>query len=78
MNVAVKKWGNSLAIRIPKDIVQSLSIESDSIVEMNIKKGVLVIEPKKQTDLERLVSKITSENLHTEVDTGRPTGNEEW
>jgi len=78
MNVAVKKWGNSLAIRIPKDIVQSLSIENDSIVEMNIEKGVLVIVPKKQTELEYLVSRITAENLHKEVNTGKSTGHEEW
>ena len=78
MNVAVKKWGNSLAIRIPKDIAQSLSIENDSIVEINIQKGTLVIVPKKQTDLEYLVSRITEENLHREVDTGESVGNEEW
>ena len=78
MNVAVKKWGNSLAIRIPKDIVQSLSIENNSLLEMQVNDGVLTIIPRKETDLESLVSKITEENIHSEIDTGRKVGNEEW
>ncbi len=78
MDVAVKKWGNSLAIRIPKDIVRSLSIENNTILEMNMNKGILVIEPKKQTNLESLVSQITDENLHKEIESGESVGNEEW
>lgn len=78
MDVAVRKWGNSLAIRIPKDIVQSLSIEQDTILEMNMQKGVLVIKPKQETTLESLVSQINGENLHTEVTSGEGVGNEEW
>ena len=78
MDVAVRKWGNSLAIRIPKDIVQSLSIEQDTILEMNMQKGVLVIKPKQETTLESLVSQINEENLHTEVTSGEGVGNEEW
>ncbi len=78
MNVAVKKWGNSLAIRIPKDIVQSLSMDTEMIVEMNIEEGRLVIEPKKETTLDSLVSQMTPENLHSELDAGERVGNEEW
>ncbi len=48
------------------------------IVEMNIEKGRLVIEPKKETTLDALVSQIRPENLHSEVDVGERVGNEEW
>ena len=78
MTVAIKKWGNSLALRIPKDIAQTLHIENNSILELNIKDGALVIEPQNETLLESLVSRIDTDNLHTEVDTGKVVGNEEW
>jgi antitoxin MazE len=78
MNVAVKKWGNSLAIRIPKDIARSLSMENNTIIEMNIERDKLVIKPKVKTNLESLVSKITFKNLHGEINTGERVGNEEW
>ena len=78
MTVAIKKWGNSLALRIPKDIAQTLHIENNSNLELSIKDGALVIEPQKSTLLESLVSRIDADNLHTEIDTGKAVGNEEW
>lgn len=78
MTVAIKKWGNSLALRIPKDIAQTLHIENNSTLELSIKDGVLVIEPQNETLLESLVSRIDTDNLHAEVDTGKAVGNEEW
>ena len=78
MTVAIKKWGNSLALRIPKDIAQTLHIENDSLLELNIKDGALVIEPQNKTLLESLVSGINADNLHNEVETGKVVGNEEW
>jgi len=78
MTVSIKKWGNSLALRIPKDIAQTLHIENNSTLELNIKDGALVVEPVNETLLESLVSRIDADNLHTEVDTGKVVGNEEW
>ena len=78
MTVAIKKWGNSLALRIPKDIAQTLHIENNSTLELNIKDGALVIKPQNETLLESLVSGIHVDNLHTEINTGKAVGNEEW
>lgn len=78
MTVAVKRWGNSLALRIPKDIATTLSIENNSLMELTIENKTLTLKPKTNTYLEDLVSKITTENLHQEMDTGRSMGNEEW
>lgn len=78
MTVALKKWGNSLALRIPKDVVNTLNIDNNSIMELTVENGVLIIRPKKSNLLETLVSQINSENLHKEIDTGRSVGNEEW
>ena len=78
MTVALKKWGNSLALRIPKDILNTLAINENSIMELSVNNGMLTVKPKSNTLLETLVSQISSENLHKEVDTGRSVGNEEW
>jgi antitoxin MazE len=78
MTLAVKKWGNSLALRIPKDIAQTLHIEDNSLLEVTVENKTLTIKPKANTHLEDLVSKITDDNLHKEIDTGRSMGNEEW
>jgi antitoxin MazE len=78
MTVAIKKWGNSLALRIPKDIAHTLHIENNSPLELSIKDGALVIEPQKGTLLESLVSRIDADNIHSEIDTGKVVGNEEW
>jgi len=78
MTVAIKKWGNSLALRIPKDIAQTLHIKNNSTLELNIKDGALIIKPQNETLLESLVSSINADNLHAEVDTGKAMGNEEW
>ncbi|HHB93545.1 MAG TPA: AbrB/MazE/SpoVT family DNA-binding domain-containing protein, partial [Campylobacterales bacterium] len=71
MTVALKKWGNSLALRIPKDISNTLGISNNSIMELAVNNGMLILKPKTNTLLETLVSEINSENLHKEIDTGR-------
>lgn len=78
MTVVLKKWGNSLALRIPKDISNTLNIGNNSVMELSIENGALIVKPKINTLLETLVSEINSENLHKEVDTGRSIGHEEW
>jgi len=78
MTVAIKKWGNSLALRIPKDIAKTLHIENNTTLELSIKNGAIVIKPQNETLLESLVAGIDANNLHTEVNTGKAVGNEEW
>lgn len=78
MTVALKKWGNSIALRIPKDIARTLDVDNNSLMELDIHDGVLILRPKKENVLETLVSQINSENLHREIDTGESVGNEEW
>ena len=78
MTIALKKWGNSLALRIPKDIATTLDIEQETMMELDIVDGTLVLKPTKHNLLETLVSKIDSKNLHREVSMGESVGNEEW
>lgn len=78
MTIAIKKWGNSLALRIPKDVVKTLHIENDSLLELRVEEGVMIVEPQKEMLLEKLVSGINANNLHAHIETNEAMGNEEW
>jgi antitoxin MazE len=71
------KWGNSLAVRIPKVIGQECGIEENSRVEISRRDKQIIITPlKKEYSLKELLSRVTKENIHSEFDTGRPVGKE--
>ena len=78
VTVAVKKWGNSLALRIPKDIAKTLLVQESSLLELEIVQNGLLLKPKKKSRLEELVAQIDESNLHGEIETGEALGNEEW
>ena len=76
----VKKWGNSLAIRVPKRVARDLGISEDSLVEITTDGVTATITPevKQPLSLEDLVKGITPDNVHGEVDWGAPVGKEVW
>ena len=80
METKIKKWGNSLAVRLPQSIAQRLALKAGSIVEMSEKKKTIVIQsaPKVHKSLKELVAMIRPENLHKNVDWGKPRGKEVW
>lgn len=80
MQSKVQRWGNSLAVRIPKAFAQDIGIEEDSSVEISVTGGELVISPRapRPFTLVQLLEGITDENLHEEIATGPALGNEVW
>jgi antitoxin MazE len=80
MLTKIQKWGNSLALRIPKAFAVDVQLENDSLVEISVVKGKIVITPVPAPSwtLDELLAGITKDNLHTEVDTGPAIGNEIW
>ncbi len=80
MTSRVQKWGNSLALRIPKPLAAEVGLQDNSPVELSLCEGKLVISPVAKTDvnLDDLLAKITKKNLHGEVDTGPARGTEAW
>lgn len=79
MKVQIQKWGNSLALRIPKSFAVETHIEEGSTVEMTVgKNGILMRPTKAEMNLESLLAEITDDNLHREIDFGKPEGNEVW
>ena len=78
METVVKKWGNSLGIRIPAAIARELSLKDGSTVDINDKGKQILIKPVQKNKLSELVSKINEKNLHKEIETGGPVGKEVW
>jgi antitoxin MazE len=80
MKATIKKWGNSLALRIPKPLAAEVGLEADSPIELSLKNGKLLISPvrKQKVQLEDLLEQVTPENIHREVDTGPAVGGEIW
>ncbi len=73
----VAKWGTSLAIRIPKPIAEQWGVQEGSTIEM-VSRGDRLVMRKETYNLADMLAEITDDNLHPEVDTGPPQGNEEW
>ena len=80
MVVKIQKWGNSLALRIPKAFTREINIEDGSKVNLVLKDGKLMIIPMelKHYKLSELLLQIHANNLHGEVDTKGPVGKESW
>lgn len=81
MQATIKRWGNSLALRIPAHIAEALDVRENSCVEFVMEDGNLVIKPvahKRQYSLSQLLEGIRPENIHRETETGRPVGDEIW
>jgi antitoxin MazE len=80
MKAVVQKWGNSLAVRIPKAVAEGASVHQGSSIDISVDAtGKMVLKPvKKRYSLKELVDKITPRNLHPEADFGKPMGGEVW
>jgi antitoxin MazE len=76
----IRKWGNSLALRIPQSVAREIGLSQDSSVEISLVDGKLVIAPviKRKLTLAKLLAQVTDENIHHEVDTGSTVGREAW
>jgi antitoxin MazE len=80
MQTRVQKWGNSLAVRIPKSFALESHLTQDSLIEISIEAGKIILQPVKpgSQSLAQLLEAVTDENLHDEINTGISMGQEAW
>ena len=80
MLTKVRKWGNSLGLRIPKSFASEASVEAGSTVDIAIEDGNLVIRSvgRPSYSLQELLHGISADNCHEEVSTGEAQGREAW
>jgi len=72
------RWGNSIGVRIPRELARKAGIEANSTVEIDkFDDGIIIKRAgKKEYSLEELAKGITPQNRHDEADFGGPVGKE--
>ena len=80
MKTTLKKWGNSVAVRIPASVLDATRLHLDEDVDVRAEKGRVIIEPirRKFYSLEDLIKGINALNLPKPIDFGPPAGREIW
>jgi len=74
---AIQKWGNSLGLRIPSEVVKKMGLKSGDVVSCDLEGDTIVIHIQKpKYSLNQLLDGITEGNSHEETDTGKALGNE--
>lgn len=77
MPTRISKWGNSRAVRVPRDVLERAGINPDEPVTLSAEAGRIVIAAaKRKPALAELLAQITPEDDFAEVDYGAPVGRE--
>jgi antitoxin MazE len=77
----IVKWGNSLAVRIPKPLAEEAGVREGDPIVIEATKGLINLRPKLRVpSLSQLVAQITPDNRYDEIRTGPERGKEsvEW
>ena len=80
MQTRVQKWGNSLALRIPKSFAANIGLVDETMVELSIVDGQLVVSPiaPRRYRLDELLAEVRDDNLHHEISVEPAMGAEVW
>jgi len=79
MQLSIARWGNSLALRLPRHVVEGAKLHEGVSVQLEIRDGALVVTPtRKKFKLAELLAQIEPKSRHSETDWGEPKGEEAW
>ena len=76
MNVKFASWGNSIALRVPRAMIEELGVSDGMEAKAMVRDGQLVVTPNRvpKYDLDALLSEMTEDNIHDEALTGDAVG----
>jgi len=80
MQTKAQKWGNSLAVRVPKAVAERVGVTANDSLDIEVSDDHIVLTPRRPRKyrLRDLVKRITKGNMHEEADFGPPVGREVW
>lgn len=80
MTLTIRKWGNSLAVRIPSPYADELHWNENTEIESSVSDGKLILEAVRERvyQLDDLLAGISNDNRHPETNTGPSIGGESW
>jgi len=80
--VAFRKWGNSIAVRIPKSFAEAISAVEGKRVRLTVADGALILRPlnraipERHYTLDQLLAGMSRDNVPPDVEWGPPRDNE--
>ena len=80
MEIRLQKWGNSDGIRIPSNILKSLNLKTNDLLELKQIEDKIIISKseKKKINLKERFETYNDQNLAKEFVWDDPEGNEIW
>ncbi len=75
MKLTVKKWGNSLALRLPRELAQQIACHEGAKLDVSLTKDSLVLTPDKTFTITDFMQGLSRESRH-EPDPITPLGRE--
>ncbi len=80
MQTKIQRWGNSLGLRIPRSFAEEAGVKAGSQIDLSVRDGDLIVRAARRRTyrLRELLERVTTKNLHDEVETGDPLGREVW
>ena len=83
MMTIIQKWGNSQGVRLPKTILDALSLQENDAVEIVAENNSIIIKKatrkrRAKKCLEERFKNYTGNYQCTEWETGKPVGKEVW
>jgi antitoxin MazE len=78
MRATISRWGNSLALRIPKSAIDAAGLREGDVVDVREDGGVLRIARSSRIDIDEMIESIDPTTIHAEVNWGPPVGREMW
>lgn len=78
MHIRLQKWGNSLAVRIPKPLAEDAKVENGTVLSLAVSEGKIIATPvkKNKQSLKQMLAKVSKKHLHAQVESGAPVGRE--
>lgn len=78
MRTRIEKWGDGLAVRIPRSFAVEAGLEPDADVEMTVVHGSLIVAPvaRRAVRLADLLDRVTADNVHEEIGESSAVGGE--
>lgn len=79
MRTHVRRWGNSLALRIPKELAREADLRTGAEVELRVVRSELIARrPTPNYRLRDLLARVTPRNRHAASWEGPALGSEIW
>ncbi len=79
MRAKISKWGNSLALRLPKKFAATAHLHEGTAVDLQVEgESLIITRSRPKFILSDLLSQMKPEHRHEEVDWNGPRGEEEW